>query len=64
VIFSKIKLEVFSQFKEFKNLVENQIGKKITCLRIDNGGEFCFVYFERYFKDHGIKRHKTRPYNP
>jgi transposase InsO family protein len=53
---------VFIRFKDFKNLVENQTGRKIRCLRTDNGSELCFDEFERYFKDHGIKRHKTTPY--
>ena len=64
VYFLKSKLEVFSGFKEFKNLVENQTGRKIKCLRIDNGNEFCSDDFERYCKDHGIKRNKTTPYTP
>jgi len=55
---------VFSWFKEFKILVENQTGRKIKCLRMDNGGEFCSIDFERYCKDHGIKRHKTTTYTP
>ena len=38
--FLKKKSEVFSKFKEYKALVENQIGKKIKALRIQNGGEF------------------------
>ena len=38
--FLKNKLEVFSKFKEYKALVENQTGKKIKVLRTDNGGEF------------------------
>ena len=39
--FLKKKLEVFIKFKEYKDLVENQIGKKIKVLRTGNGGEFC-----------------------
>ena len=38
--FLKKKSEVFNKFKEFKDVVENQIGKKIKVLRIDNGDEF------------------------
>ena len=38
--FLKKKSEVFNKFKEYKALVENQTGKKIKLLRIDNGGEF------------------------
>jgi hypothetical protein len=33
--------EVFDKFKESKDLVENQIEKKIKVSRTDNGGEFC-----------------------
>jgi hypothetical protein len=32
--------EVFEQFKEFEDLVENQTYNKIKVLRTDNGGEF------------------------
>jgi transposase InsO family protein len=52
---------MFNQFKDFKNLVENHTSNKIKCLRTNNGSEFCFAYFERYYKDHGIKKHKTTP---
>lgn len=64
VYFLKSKLEVFSQFKEFKNLVENQTGRRIKCLRTDNGGKYCNANFDKYCVDHGIKRHKTMPYTP
>ena len=45
-------------------MVENQTGRKIKCLRIDNGGEFCLAKFDKFCKDHGIERHKTNPYTP
>jgi hypothetical protein len=64
VYFLKKKSEVFSRFKEFKSLVENQTGRKIKCLRTDNGGEFCNADFDKFCVDHGIKRHKTTPYTP
>ena len=64
VYFLKNKSEVFSWFKEFKSLVENQTRRKIKCLRIDNGGEFCNANFEKFCVDHGIKTHKTMPYTP
>nr|CCA26486.1 putative polyprotein [Albugo laibachii Nc14] len=38
--FIQTKGEVFSKFTEFKALVENQFGKRIKCLRSDNGGEY------------------------
>ena len=39
-VFSKEKSNVFETFKKWKALVENEIGKKLKCLRSDNGGEF------------------------
>ena len=52
--FLKKKLEVFSKFKEFKALVENQIGKKIKVLRINNGSEFWGKEFEKFCKQCAI----------
>ena len=40
IYFLKGKNEVFSKFKEYKGLVENQTDKKIKTLRSDNGGDF------------------------
>ena len=34
------KDEVLSVFKHFVTLVETQIGKKVKCLCLDNGGEY------------------------
>ena len=58
------KAEVFNYFKEFKAMVELQIGKKIKCLRTDNGGEFCSNDFDTFCKDCDIKREKTTLYSP
>ena len=52
--FLKKKSKVFSKFKEYKALVENQIGKKIKVLKTDNGGEFCEKEFEKFCKECGI----------
>ena len=41
IYFIKSKSDVFEKFREFKVLVENQLGRKIKVLRTDNGGEFC-----------------------
>ena len=64
VYFWKNKSKVFSWFKEFKSLVENQTRRKIKCLRTNNGGDFCNVNFDKFCVDHGIKRHKTTTYTP
>ena len=50
VYFLRQKSKVFSKFKEFKALVENQTNKKIKVLRTDNGGEFCSREFEQFCK--------------
>ena len=53
------KDEVFSNFKEFKALIENHTKKKIKTFRLDNDGEF-----KELCRDSGIKRELTTPYNP
>lgn len=62
--FLSSKDEAFEKFAEWKVLVENQTGKKIKCLRTDNGLEFCNKRFDELCKKSGIKRHKTCAYTP
>jgi transposase InsO family protein len=64
VYFLKSKDEVFSKFKEFKALTENLSERKINILKLDNGGEYTSKYFAIFFKDAGINRELTTPYNP
>jgi transposase InsO family protein len=64
IYFLKSKGEVFSKFKEFKNLVENLFEKKIKVLRSDNGGEFTLDEFKAFCGEVGIKRELSTPYNP
>ena len=52
------KSEVFSKFKTFKVLVENQNGHKIKCLQNDNVGDFHFCV------DNGIHRIRVLQLNP
>ena len=56
VYFLKEKSETFNKFKAFKTLVENEIGVKIKCLRLDNGGEFTSKEFNIFCEIHVIKR--------
>ena len=37
----KTKDQVFNVFKEFHVFVERETGKKLKCIRTDNGGEYC-----------------------
>lgn len=64
IYFLNTKDEVFDQFKEFKELVENVIGKKIKVLHLDNGGEYINKYFTDFCVKKGIKREWKTPYNP
>lgn len=38
--------------------MENQTGKRIKVLRIDNGLEFCNSEFDKLYCDYGIQSHK------
>ena len=42
------KSDVVDTFKKWKALVEIETGKKLKCLRSDNGGEYCSKEFDRY----------------
>jgi hypothetical protein len=63
VYFLKSKDEVFGKFKEFKALIENLSERNFKILRLDNGGEYTSKEFVIFFKDVGIKRELTTPYN-
>ena len=54
----------FSTFKKWKDLAENEIGKRLKCLRSDNGGEYCSKEFDSYCSHNGIRREKTVPGTP
>ncbi|RVW84629.1 hypothetical protein CK203_044653 [Vitis vinifera] len=51
--------DTFSKFKLWKAEVENQIGRKIKCLKLDNGIEYTDSKFTELCEQHGIKRHFT-----
>ena len=59
----KMKYQVLWAFKEFYALVEQEIGRKLKCLRSDNGGEYKGL-FEAYCKAHGIWHEKVPPITP
>lgn len=50
---------MFRKFKEWKALVENQIGKKIKKLRKDNGLKYCNQMFDSFYASESIGRHGT-----
>jgi len=45
-------------------LIENQTGKKIKRLRINNGLEFCSNEFNDFYKKEDISKHFTIPRTP
>ena len=59
----KSKDQVLDAFKEFHALVERETGRKIKCVRSDNGGEYRGP-FEVYCKKYGIRLEKTTPKTP
>ena len=50
VYLMKHKSESFEKFKEFKNEVQNQLGKNIKALRSDRGGEYLSQECADYLK--------------
>ncbi|KAI3723576.1 hypothetical protein L2E82_35254 [Cichorium intybus] len=60
----KHKSDTFEKFKEFKNEVENQLGRKIKMLRSDRGGEYLSIEFLDYLKEYGIVSQLTPPRTP
>lgn len=64
VDFMKEKSEALSKFKHFKEVVENELGCKIKCLRADNGGECMPKEFSQYLKENQIRCQLTCPNTP
>ena len=64
IYFLKKDGEVFKWFCSFKTFAENQTGKKIKILRIDNGTEYESNEFNDYCREADIKRETTTPYTP
>ena len=60
----KYKSETFERFKEFKNEVQNQLGKSIKAIRSDRGGEYLSQEFDHYLKECGIVSQLTPPGTP
>ena len=64
VYLMKHKLESFEKFKEFKNEVQNQLGKNIKALRSDRGGEYLSLEFDDHLRECGILSQLTPPGTP
>jgi transposase InsO family protein len=59
VYFMRHKSKKFAKFKMRKAEVENQTGRKIKCLRTENGTEYTNDEFRVFCEQHGIRRHFT-----
>ncbi|KAM1906652.1 hypothetical protein ACFX14_026396 [Malus domestica] len=59
VFFMKEKFDTFSKFKEFRESAEGEVGKKICCLRTDNGGEYSSSEFSQYLRECRIRHQYT-----
>ena len=60
----RTKDRVFSIFSDWLAMVENHTGRKLKCLRTDNGGEFKSDEFVKFCREHDIRREYTTPYSP
>lgn len=64
LFFMKEKSETFTKFKEFKEAVEGEVGRKIQCLRTDKGGEYMSDEFAQYLRECRIHHQLTCPNTP
>ena len=64
ITFLKQKSDALSHFLVYKNLVENQLNKKMKILRSDNGGEFNSKEFNNIPQSQGILHQTTIPNHP
>jgi transposase InsO family protein len=64
VYLMKTKDDTLHYFKTYKAAVENQIKKKIKCLRSDRGGEYFSNEFSEFYTVHEIIHERTPPYSP
>jgi transposase InsO family protein len=54
----KTKDQVLDVFKQFQPSTERQTGKKLKCIRTDNGGEYLGPFYQ-YCKQQGIRHQRT-----
>jgi len=58
------KSEALDCFRQYMNMVENQLHKNIKALRIDRGREYFSEQFKMLYDEKGIKRQLTMPSTP
>jgi transposase InsO family protein len=60
---TRTKDRVFTIFKDWLAMVENQTDRKLKCLRSDNRGEYKSDEFVQFCRERGIRREFTAPYS-
>jgi 5'-3' exoribonuclease 2 len=60
---TRTKDRVFTIFKDWLALVENQTDRKLKCLRSDNGREYKSDEFVQFCQERDIRREYTGPYS-
>ena len=60
----KYKDETFQLFRDWKTMVENQLGYKVKIVRLDNSTKFINQKFIELFKDLEIVQEPTIAYTP
>src|SRR5262249_13503685 len=58
------KDQVLEMFAMFKNMVENETGRKIKILRTDHRGEYVNRVFSNFLCNNEIRHQTTAPYSP
>ena len=56
--FLRTKDQVLDYFKLFHAMIERESGKKLKCLKIDNGGKYTSREFNAYYRRQGILHEK------
>jgi uncharacterized protein YbcV (DUF1398 family) len=61
VTFMKTKNQILEEFKRFKGVAKTITRHTLEILQTNNGGEYAFVEFCRYYSNHGIIHHFLEP---
>jgi transposase InsO family protein len=61
---TRTKDRVFTIFKDWLAMVENQTDRKQKSLRSNNGGEYKSNEFVQFNRERGIRREFTTPHSP
>lgn len=44
---------------EFREEIQGKVGRKVQCLRTDNGGDYTLIEFSKYLRNCNIQRQLT-----